>query len=961
MKLIKTLSIFTLIIIMALAINVDAGTTGKIAGRITDKETGEGLPGVNVVVQGTSWGAATDQDGYYRIINLPPGKYNLVVSMIGYSTVTVQDIRVFVDRTVTQDVALSVEIIEGQAVVIQAERPLIELDRTNTASYIDEDAIKDLPVQEVSEIIQLQAGVVTGSGGEIHFRGGREREVAYMIDGVPVSNVFSQSGGSNVAIENSVIKELQVISGTFNAEYGSAQSAIINVVTKNPEKDFHGEVQFFAGDNLSNKTERFIAINEFNPLAERDFQATLSGPLFGSNKLGFFATARYNNNESYLFGERRYNPQDGWKINAFRHWFTQHYAGQISEFGRIPIPDSLKTGDYAHVPMNQGQKITFTGKLTYVPVPTIGLTYSLFGSKSEGQGYSDSWRYAPDGRVTGYSYSHHHFLAFRHNPTPNLFYNLRFSYQYNNSKYYLREDTKIAEYPGDDGYLPMGASDDQTGFVQGDNQWGRGFNTRKLYMSNGDLNWQIDKHNFIKLGFEFRQHEIHYQTQPMTSTEQWRSYNYTTAISGKSLDFNEFWDAMVDYWKNWNDQFGVPKLRLARITDGSYVDYARKPIEFAAYLQDKVELGELVLNAGVRFDYFDPRAKTLVNKRALSDDIGDPQNLKDASVKTQISPRLGFSFPISDRGAFHVSYGHFFQMPSLEKLFERPIDENMTSLLLSGTRIGDTDLKPERTIAYEVGLQQQLSDEYAVDVTMYYKDIRDQLGLEAVRTVDAVGYTHYVNRDYGNVKGITLSLEKLRTGIFSGTVDYTFQYAKGSASDPNFLQLVEVATRLSGEPVQFPERQILPLDWDQRHTLNMTANFSKSGDWSVSFIGNIGSGLPYTPSSVEQLQLPDREFKNSARKPMRYNLDVKANKQFKIGGLNYSIFLRIYNLLDHLNEKYVYSTTGRATYNARLPVDEQIQLEMLRRGGQFTMQEWDNHPSWFSEPRRVQIGLAVRF
>jgi len=938
-----------------------SGTTGKVAGRVIDKSTNEGLPGVNVVVVGTSWGAATDPDGYYRIINLPPGSYDLKVTMIGYTPTTVKKVRVYADRTTTQNITLSTQVLEGEAVVITAERPLIELDRTNTASYIDADQIKDLPVQEMGDILQLQAGVVTGSGGEMHFRGGRQREVAYMIDGVPVSNVFSQSGGSNVAIENSIIKELQVISGTFNAEYGSAQSAIINVMTKNPERQFHGNVQVFAGDNLSNKTERFIAIDDFNPLAEKDVQTTLSGPILGSSKLGFFATTRYHNNDGYLYGERRYNAQDGWKIDAFRHWFTQRFAGQISDYGRIPLPDSLKTGDRAKVPMAKNEKVTFTGKLTYIPVPALGFTYSLFAAKSNGQGYSNSWRYAPDGRAKGYGESYHHFFAIRHNPTPNLFYNLRFSYQYNHSKYYLRDDLNIAEYPGDDGILPIGASDDQTGFVQGDNQWGRGATTRKVYMSNGDLNWQFDKHNFVKLGFEFRQHDIHYHNQPLVRTERWKSYAYTNSISGKGLEFNEYWNLMVDYWKNWNEENGMPKLRLAKFTDGSFVDYHRKPIEFAAYIQDKVELGELVLNAGVRFDFFDPNANTLINKRTLSDVIGEPNNLKKASIKTQISPRLGFSYPISERGAFHVSYGHFFQMPSLEKLFERPIDEKMTSLLLSGARIGDANIKPERTIAYEVGLQQQLSDQYAMDLTMYFKDIRDQLGLEAVRTIDAVGYTRYVNRDYGNVKGITLSFEKLRTGIFSGTVDYTFQYSKGSASDPNFLQLIEVATRLSGEPVQFPERQILPLDWDQRHTLNTTLNLSKPGDWAVSMIGTLGSGLPYTPSSVEQLQLPDREFKNSARKPMRYNIDLKANKQFKIGGLDYSVFLRVYNLLDHLNEKYVYSVTGRAIYNARLPNDEKIQLEMLRRGGQFTMQEWDNHPGWFSQPRRIQLGMSVRF
>ncbi len=940
---------------------VMAGTTGKIAGRVTDKDTKEGLPGVNVLIVGTTWGAVSDPDGYFQIINVPPGTFKVTLSMIGYNQITVEDIKVNVDRTTTQNIALSSKTLQGQEVVIKAERPVIEKDRTSTASYVDAETIQDLPVQEVSEIIQLQAGVTTGSGGDIHFRGGREREVAYLIDGISVSNAFSQSGGSNVAIENSIIKELQVISGTFNAEYGSAQSAIINVVTKNAETDYHGEVQFFGGDNLSTHGDRFLGIKEINPLNEADVQATFSGPVPLLKNLGFFATTRYNATDGYLYGQRRYAAIDGWKINAFRQWFTQRYADQLSDYGRIPVPDSLKTGDNAFVPMSRNEHLTFTGKLTWTPMPAVGVTYSLFGSSGNGTGYDNDWRFAPDGRAKSTGYSHHHFLAFRHSPSASLFYNLRASYQYNHSKYQLYESTDVADYPGDNGYLPIGASDDQTGFVQGDNQWGRSKNIRKVYMVNGDFNWQVDRRNFIKMGFEAKQHDIQYKSQPLIETESWKSYKYNTDISGKGLEFSEYWGLMQEYWRNWNDYYGSTKLRLADPTDGDFVDYSRKPLEFAAYVQDKVELGELVLNAGVRFDYFKPNAKTLLDKRTLSELIGNTENLQEASTKSQLSPRVGLSFPISDRGAFHVSYGHFFQMPSLEKLFQRPVDVNMTSLLLASSTIGDPNLKPERTIAYEIGLQQELNGQFGVDLTLFYKDIRNQLGLESVKTVDAVGYYRYINRDYGNVKGFTLSLEKMRTGLFSGSIDYTYQYARGSASDPNFLQVIEVATRLSGESIQFPERQILPLDWDQRHTLNLVLGLNKPGDWGVSCIGSAGSGMPYSPSSVEQLQLPDREFKNSARKPLQYNIDFKANKQWKMGNITYTLFLRVYNLLDRMNENSVFSVTGRATENARLPYDQQEQLRLLAQGGQFTMQEWDNRPSWLSEPRRVQCGLAVRF
>jgi outer membrane receptor protein involved in Fe transport len=948
----------TLLIILVTDITF-AGTTGKVAGLVTDNESGEALAGVNVYLEGTSLGAATDLEGYYQIINVPPGSYSLTVSMIGYRSVTVEGIKVQTDRTTTQNINLTTETLETETVVVVADRPLVERDRTNTAAYVNSETIELMPVQDVKEVIQLQAGVITGADGQLHIRGGRSREISYMVDGVSVTNGFSQDGGSNVRMENAFIEELQVITGTFNAEYGSAQSGIINVVTKSPQSEFNAQAEVFVGDYFSNKTDRFIGISDFDPLGERDIQITLSGPVL-SDKLGYFISARNNKRDGYLFGERRYNPDDGWVIDAYRHWYTERFAGQVTEQGRIEIPDSLTTGDGAAVPMAKSELYSVVGKLTYAPMPNLGFNYSIFASQSEGQSYDDDWRYAPDGRNTGYGMSHHHFLSFRHSVTNNIFYNLRFSYQYNKSESYLRDDLKIAEYPGDEGYLPLGASDEQTGFVQGDNQWDRRNTQRELYMMNGDFNWQIDRFNLVKLGFEFRQHKIKYHNQPLVETTLWQSNKYTTAISGKGLEFYEYMDQMTDYWRHWSMFTGVPKLREANETDGTYVDYKREPIEFAAYAQDKLELGELIINAGLRLDYFDPNAYTLVNKRALSDDIGDPENLKKSSKKTQLSPRLGASFPISANGAFHVAYGHFFQMPSFQLLYTRPVDANMTSLLLEGTTLGDPNLKPEQTIAYEIGLQQQVTQEFALDLTLFYKDIRNQLGVEAVRTPDVVGYQRYINRDYGNSKGFTLA-SRVRAGMFSGSIDYTFQKAKGSASDPNFIQLIEVASRLSGESIQFPERQILPLDWDQTHTINVILYLVEPQDWAVSLIGQWGSGLPYSPTSVEQLALPDREFKNSDRKPTRYSLDLKASKEFTLGNLDLVAFLRIYNLLDHLNQEDVFSTTGKATENARLPVDEAVQSEFLARGGQFTMSEWDNRPHWFSEPRRIQLGFAIRF
>ena len=939
-----------------------AGTTGKISGRVTDNQSGTGLPGVNVMIVGTNRGAATDLDGYYQIINVPPGNHTLQISMIGYSKVTIQGVKVSVDKTTKQNIALSMEALAGEEITIFAERPLVEKDRTNTTYYVDSETIEDLPVTTMEEVVELQAGVVTGAGGEMHFRGGRQREVAYMIDGVPVSNSFSQSGGKNVSIENAIIQELQVISGTFNAEYGSAQSGIINIVTKNPEKDFHGGFQVYSGDFISNKTDNFIGIDNINPLAEYDFQANLTGPIL-QNKLAFLASVRYSNNDSYHWYERRFNPIDGWRINAYKKWFREHYAAEITDVGEIYIPDSLSTGDGEMGPLSNYQMLTATGKLTYVPVPAIKFSYTLIATRTKSKGGDASRRYQPDALPTSWSNSNHHFFNFRHLISDNFFYNLNFSYQLNYGKSYYRKDNKIANFPGDEGIQPI--SDSSSGFSLGTTGGGyfgkddKGY--RKVYIGNGDINWQIGKYNFIKAGFELKQHKVNTYNWPLIATDDWARYKYTTAISGADHDWPEYWDLMVDYWKNWEAIYDTTKFRYPGPDEVTrYRDYNIKPLEAAFYLQDKVEMGEIVLNAGLRLDLFKPNEKVIQNKRVESYLLGDPDNLKEAPIQYQLSPRFGLSFPISDRGAFHVAYGHFFQIPSFEKMYNEPL-QVLTPIQLEGKYLGNAELKPERTIAYEVGLQQEITSDYAVDLTLFYKDFRNQLGIEALTTVDLISYRRYVNRDYGNAKGFTLALEKLRTGLFSGAIDYTFQYVEGSASSAEFLQLAQVSSRIGGEPIQFVERQILPLDWDQRHTANLLAILSKPGNWSISTIGSLGSGLPYSPESPFGYLFPDTEFKNTARKPIRWSIDIKAKKQFKFGSMNCMVFLNIDNLFDHLNQESVYPTTGLADENAMLPETREIRDMQLTQVGLFTPQEIDNRPYFYSPPRRVQLGFGVNF
>jgi len=963
-RMLPYLLLFLALLAFTTASPLQAGTTGKISGRVIDKDTGEGLPFANVTLVGTNWGAATDQEGYYVIINVPPSTYNLSVSYVGYATLRVGSVVVSVDRTTKQNFKLTIQAFEGEEVAVVAERPAIEIDRTHTASVMSTETVDLMPVTEVSEVIELQSGVVS-TGGELHFRGGRGREVAYLIDGVPVQNAYSQSGGNNIAIENSMIQELEVISGTFNAEYGSAQSGVVNIVTKRPDKTFSGSVKIYGGEWFSQQDETYIGISQINPLAEKDINVSLSGPLF-SEKVGFFVNARYNNWESLDWYERRYNAIDGWKIGAYRRWFEEHNLDEAQSSLAINIPDSLKTGDSAQGPLRTGYNSSFSTKLSYFPKPTINFNYQLFADYNQSQGGGTDKRYQPDEFSIGKSWAHHHFFTFRHFPKENFFYNLTFSYQFNDGEGYYLKDNDMALYPGDSGIQLFSSSSNgfSLGSTPGFYADKEGKNYRKQYLVSGDLNWQVDKYNFVKAGFIVKKHDINTYSWGYKATQVWENSQWPNrdVINPAAYEFGEYWNLLIDYWKNWETIFPGEE-RYVAYADSEYTlwrDYDLKPLEGAFYLQDKVELGEIIMNAGVRLDIFQPNEKFPVELRTEAYNLGDKSNLADAKIKYQLSPRFGLSFPISATGAFHVAYGHFFQMPSFEYMYNNPL-YTMTPLQLDGRRLGNADLQAEKTVAYEIGLQQEIAPTIVADITAYYKDFRNLLGIEQVTTIDAIGYQRYINRDYGNTKGITVGITKNGGGLITGGINYTFAYANGSSSDPNTLYLIQSSARIGGESVQFAERKILPLDWDQRHTLNAFINFSQSNNWSIGLVGRLESGVPYSPSFVDRVDLSTREYRNLATKPFKWWLDLKAKKQLNLGGFKTTLFLKVDNLFDHLNQEYVYATTGTAEFNARLPENQKLLIETLKQEGHFTLHEVDVRPEWYSSPRKVQLGWEVYF
>ena len=251
---------------------------GKITGIIVNKETGEPLPGVNVVVEEIALGAATDVNGYYFIINVPPGDYTLQASYIGYATQKVQNLRVNIDQTTFQNIAMTAEVLEGEEIIVMADRPMVQKDLTSSQKITTGAEMKEMPVESFLGVLTTQAGVNQGADGALHIRGGRSNEIGYYIDGVAVSNPFFTNSLA-INISNKALEEMKVISGAFNAEYGNAMSGIVNLQIKEGGKNYEGSISAYTGDYFSNDTELYTNIDDVNPLANTILEGSISGPV----------------------------------------------------------------------------------------------------------------------------------------------------------------------------------------------------------------------------------------------------------------------------------------------------------------------------------------------------------------------------------------------------------------------------------------------------------------------------------------------------------------------------------------------------------------------------------------------------------------------------------------------------------------------------------------------------------
>jgi len=376
--------------------------------------------------------------------------------------------------------------------------------------------------------------------------------------------------------------------------------------------------------------------------------------------------------------------------------------------------------------------------------------------------------------------------------------------------------------------------------------------------------------------------------------------------------------------------------------------YTRTPKEGAFYIRDKMEYGEMIADLGFRYDFFiqanEVKDVQYASENYQGKDITDSKNM--------FSPRVAFSFPVSDKAKLYFNYGHFYQLPAYRYFYRRPTQASNAAGI-----VGNPNLSFEKTIGYEIGVQYKIAGGYIMTVSGFYKDYYGLLN--SIREVlGPISNDVYGNIDYARTRGMEFKLDKRVGQFFAGTFDYEYTWAFGK----NSSESADYFARFYSQEIPIQER---PLDWDIRHQINVSGdlraqkgNRLKIGvltfpdDWTFNFNWQFKTGRPFTPSTnYPGLILIGNEqpLGNSKRMPIFSALDIRLDKNFQVWKLNYTISFRANNLFDSNNVNSVSGNTG-------LPYTSQN-----INGAILTGTPSDRNPLNYDPGRQIMLGLSMNF
>ncbi|MBN1782554.1 TonB-dependent receptor [bacterium] len=914
-----------------------SGTTGKIAGTVTDKETGEPLPGANVVVSGTSLGAAADINGQYTILQIPPGVYDVSVSVIGYARTTIQDVRVRIDQTARADFDIEIQEIEFGEITVVAQRNIVREDVATSVVAVTNQEIESLPVSSVSSVVDLQAGIESG----MRIRGAGADESLFLVDGITLRDPRNNQPISSIALSS--IKEISIERGGFNAEYGQVRSGIVNVVTQDGSKTaYHGNVEF----KYSPPAKKHLGISPF------DVNSNWLRPYFdddvcwtgtrGEDFEDLNANQYWDEGEPFTdengdgqwtgwdkYTQRQYAEFVGWNKISHDLLSDSDPSNDVSAYGAQQIfkYETRKRPDYTQP--DYDIDAGFGGPLPFVSGKLGDLRFfSTYRRHRE-------MLLVPLSRDDYVDYDWSMKLISDISPSMKLtvssMIGKKYTMQQNWSYYYIRWPGEVA------GQTSSLSELFGTGMFSVVDIGHKDFSAKLTHLLNPETFYEVTVEHFIRdyWGRPPRDRDLETLTEVVDGyfvDEAPYGYDNDDALGIQGMIFGGFTCKRRDNTKvsattvkadmtsqvNFNNlvktgaEFVYNELdfdygeiaNYARERYEQHVDYTAKPLRAALYVQDKLETNGFIMNAGLRLDYsnsntdwwdVDPYDGTFYSAKYSED---NDYAMSKSSPQWQLSPRLGISHPITETSKLFFNYGHFKQMPSYETLFQtaRATDGRMYTF-------GDPDLTLAKTISYELGYDHSLFNTYLVQMAAFYHDIFDKQDQTRYTAISGLVYQRTTSNDYQDIRGFELTLRKNTGRWWTFFGNYTYQVTTSGHfgrdqmyQNPSDQKRYDEATvnlyqnRPSPSPyARFNLAFNTPMDYGPE-----IAGFRALGGYTMNvlFTWRAGGYRTYNPLNASGItnNIQDTDYLNTV---LRFSKTLHVNK-FRI-----QAFVDIDNLFNH--------------------------------------------------------------
>ena len=922
MQILKVKVFFFLVVFGVFQLVLGA-STGKIAGIVNDSNTGDPLPGVNVVIEGTPLGAATDAEGFYVILNILPGDYSVNFSMIGFGSKKITKVRVNMDQTTNLNVNLSEEAMElGEAITVVADRPVVEKDVAGSRANITSEEIKAVPVLSITGVVGLQAGV---EGLEI--RGSDLNEAAFVLDGLTLRDERNNTPFTGISLTS--VEEMQVQAGGFGAEYGQIRSGIINVVTKEGKLDKYN----------------FSVLASYAAPSAKHFGRSLNDPNtywlrpYLDNEVCWTGT---QNGAWDIYTQRQYQEFKGWNAiseetlqnsdpdddltpaAAQQLFLFQHrrmldiqipdYLADVSFSGPVPMV-SKKLGnlrfllsyrrsqsaylipltddgyrDYTWqakitTDVGQGKKLMFTGLLgqeTGVDRYNSGApgmftqSWQIAEALSNGPKYIDARMYNTDywgpARTDYLSFG----LKWTHALSVKSFYEANFTIfrsDYEKGIDQRRNNALVYKF-GNNYYVDEAPYNFESASVTGIDgmRMGAGMSNARdsskvtTYNLKIDFNTQLDRRNNIKLGGEF-------------------------SLTRSNINYARF------------DEF-LPR-------DNTQTIWNERPLRGALYIQDKLEYELMIATLGLRMDYSHAGGEWYnyssdpYNEAFSGTYAGGIDTLLEKEPTKHIftfSPRLAVAFPVTENSKLYFNYGHFRQLPVADDLYLIRYSGYTGQI----TRIGDPNGQLQKTISYELGYEHNLFNQILLRAAGYYKDVTLQPELVTYENFDgSVSYQKSEPTNYEDIRGFEITLTKNRGNWIHGFINYTYMvstygyfgyeyYYENPATQRQYEQETEYYYQTKSKPRPYARANIdflTPVDYGPR-----VLNTKPLSDWRLNFLINWKAGRYTTwvgggsiPGIFSNVQWVDS-----------WNVNIRLSKNFRIPNLGtFELFMDVRNLFNY--------------------------------------------------------------